>query len=177
MQKVQKTIPFTTKKYKEMQEKVVELTQLREEVMKRLITAREMGDLSENGAYKYAKFELGDIGRQLRRFQTLLAKGFPAPKNAGKKGTIDFGSTVTVEKIALENSDALNGTLKGVSAKKSVKQQKTFLIVSEHESDPLKGKIAYSSPIGKALIRKKVGDIVTVTTPTGESQFKIISIS
>lgn len=167
MQKIQKTIPFTSQKYLEMQQKVAELTQLREEVMKRLVTAREMGDLSENGAYKYAKFELADIGRQLRRFQSLLAKGFPAPKNAGKKGTIDFGSTVTVEKMPTNVTDA----------KKNIRIQKTFMIVSEHESNPSEGKVAYTSPIGKALIRKKIGDTVTVTTPTGESQFIIIAIA
>lgn len=159
MQKIQKTIPFTSAKYKEMQQKVVELTQLREEVMKRLITAREMGDLSENGAYQYAKFELGDIGRQLRRFKSLLAKGFQAPKNVGLKGVIDFGSTVTVEKI------------------NQSKKQLTFMIVSEHESDPSKGTLAYSSPMGKALLRKKVGDSVTVKTPVGETEYVIINIS
>lgn len=165
MQKVQKTIPFTSAKYKEMQQKVVELTQLREEAMKRLITAREMGDLSENGAYQYAKFELGDIGRQLRRFKSLLAKGFQAPKNVGLKGVIDFGSTVTVEKI---NTGIKLGTSK---------KQLTFMIVSEHESDPSKGTLAYSSPMGKVLLRKKVGDSVTVKTPVGETDYVIINIS
>ncbi len=164
MQKIQKTIPFTTAKYKEMQQKVVELTELREEVMKRLVTAREMGDLSENGAYQYAKFELGDIGRQLRRFKSLLAKGFQAPKNIGLKGVIDFGSTVTIEKVIPSNT-------------KGVKKQLTFMIVSEHESDPSKGTLAYSSPMGKVLLRKKVGDSVTVTTPVGETEYLIIDIS
>jgi transcription elongation factor GreA len=159
MPKVQKTIPFTTQKYKEMQQKVTELEELREEVLKRLQTAREMGDLSENGAYKYAKFELGNIGRQLRKYKGLLAKGFPAPKNTGLKGTIDFGSEVTIEKMDAK------------------KKTRTFTIVSGHESDPSIGKLAYSSPMGKPLMRKKVGDIVTVETPTGSNKYKIISIN
>jgi transcription elongation factor GreA len=158
MAKVQKTIPFTIEKYKEMQQKVAELEELREEVMKRLVTAREMGDLSENGAYKYAKFELGNIGRQMRKYKGLLAKGFPAPKHTGSKGTIDFGSEVTIEKID------------------SKKKTRTFTIVSGHESDPSLGKLAYSSPMGKALMRKKVGDAIKVETPIGVHEYKIISI-
>jgi len=161
MKKTLKTIPFTPQKYKEMQLKVAELEKLREEVMARLIVARGMGDLSENGAYKYAKFELGNIGRQLKRFKRLLEKGFPAPKNTGPKGLADFGSEVTIEKT---------GTT-------TIKKQKTFMIVSEHESDPSKGKLAYSSPMGKAVMRKKVGDKVNVETPNGVNEWIIIEVN
>lgn len=173
MQKIQKTIPFTKAKYTEMQQKVVELTELREEVMKRLITAREMGDLSENGAYQYAKFELGDIGRQLRRFKSLLAKGFQVPKNYGLSGVIDFGSEVTIEKVKSSTKGGAQNDGAQVTAKKQLK----FMIVSEHESDPSKGTLAYSSPMGKALLRKKVGDSVIVKTPVGETEYIIIAVS
>jgi len=159
MPKVLKTIPFTTEKYNEMQKQVAELEDQREQAMQRLIEARAMGDLSENGAYKYAKFELGDINRQLKRFKNLLAKGFPAPKHTGVKGAIDFGSKVVIEK--------LDGS----------KKRSEFTIVSKHESDPSKGTLAYSSPMGKELMRKKVGDKITVKTPVGEVRYSIINIS
>ena len=142
-----------------MQTKVKELEAEREVVMARLVVARGMGDLSENGAYKYAKFELGNIGRQLKRFKNLLANGFPAPKNTGGKGLIDFGSEVTVQKMD------------------KTKKERTFTIVSKHESDPTKGSLAFSSPMGKVLMRKKTGDIVIVETPTGNQEYKIISIN
>lgn len=142
-----------------MQEKVAQLEAEREVVMERLVEARAMGDLSENGAYKYAKFELGNIGRQLKRFKGLLASGFPAPKNTGPKGKIDFGSVVTVQKQDMS------------------KKEKTFTIVSQHESDPSQAMISYESPLGKALMRKQVGETVRVTTPVGESEFIIINIS
>ncbi len=167
MQKIQKTIPFTSAKYTQMQQKVVELEAEREVVMQRLIEARGMGDLSENGAYQYAKFELGNIGRQLRRFKSLLAKGFRAPKHVGLQGVIDFGSEVIIEKV---NRSATGGT-------QNTTKQLKFTIVSEHESDPSKGTLAYSSPMGKALLRKKVGDVVTVQTPVGDTEYTIISIS
>lgn len=157
--KVQKTIPFTSQKYKEMQQKVAHLEEEREAVMQRLIEARAMGDLSENGAYKYAKFELGNVSRQLKKYKSLLALGFPAPKNTGPKGVVDFGSEVEIRK-----------DVPGAVSKK-------FTIVSEHESDPSQGKLAYSSPMGKQLMRKKAGDHIVVETPTGTQRYSIISVS
>ena len=158
MQPANKKIPFTPEKYREMQKKVADLEALREVVMERLVTAREMGDLSENGAYKYAKFELGDIGRQLKRFKRLLADGFPAPKHTGPKGNADFGSQVTIEKC----DDS--------------KKQISFTIVSKHESDPTQGKLAYTSPMGKAVMRRNVGDTVSVITPGGVVEFTLLEI-
>lgn len=163
MRKILKTIPFTPKKYKEMQKKVEDLEKLRKEVMERLIIARGMGDLSENGAYKYAKFEFGNIGRQLKRYLSLLASGFPAPSNTGPKDLIEFGTQVGLEKLDGEKKD-------------NKKIVKNFMIVSEHESDPSIGKIAYSSPMGKSVMRKKLGDKVYVDTPNGKSEWLVIEV-
>lgn len=152
-----KTIPFTPQKYAEMQAKFKALKTEQEEVKKRLKTAREMGDLSENGAYKYAKFELVSIGRQLRDLRKLLSEGYPTEKtNTG--GIVEFGKTITLQKEG------------------DTKNLKTYMLVSEHESNPLEGKLALSSPIGKALVNKKIGDQVTVSTPRGEQQFIIIDV-
>jgi transcription elongation factor GreA len=65
-------LQFSQEKYDEMRAEVRRLLAYREEVIPRLKAAREMGDLSENGAYKYAKFELGDIRRKLREFNYYL---------------------------------------------------------------------------------------------------------
>jgi len=156
MKKIPKTIPFTKEKYQEMKDKVIVFEQQQEEVMGRLIVARGMGDLSENGAYKYAKFELGNIKRQLRKLRGLLEKGFVVVSNTLSKEVVEFGS-----KVVIENHDG---------------KQRTFLMVSKHESDPSSGKLAYSSPMGSVLMRKKVDDLVTVTTPTKTTTWKIISI-
>jgi transcription elongation factor GreA len=153
-----KTIPFTPQKYQEMQDKVVELEQLREEVMKRLITARAMGDLSENGAYKYAKFELGNVKRQLRRFKRLVLYGYAAETKNGAAGVITFGSQVT-----LENSD-------------ESKKQLNFMLVSKHESDPAQNKLSSASPIGSAVMHKKAGQSVVVETPKGETEYLIVRV-
>ncbi len=156
MKKTLKTIPFTKEKYQQMKQEVIKLKKQQEEVMERLIVARGMGDLSENGAYKYAKFELGNIKRQLRKLQNLLANGFVVVTNTLSKEIVEFGSKVTVK----DTND----------------KEKTFVIVSKHESDPSSGKIAYSSPMGQALMRKKVGDLVEVVTPTKVNTWQVTAI-
>ncbi|MDA1079976.1 MAG: GreA/GreB family elongation factor, partial [bacterium] len=120
----------------------------------RLKTAREMGDLSENGAYKYAKFELGSIGRQLRRINHLLNESVVVTSQ--QHSTVQFGSQVTL---------------------KGPKGTQTVLIVSEHESNPREHKLAMTSPIGAVIMDKVAGDTVTVTTPRGEVQYSIVALA
>ena len=76
------TIPFTLEAYQQLQADFDRLSQDRKDVMVRLQTAREMGDLSENGAYIYAKFELGSINRQLAQLRHLLKNGKVVEKPA-----------------------------------------------------------------------------------------------
>lgn len=147
-------IPFTPQAYKQLQQDRFRLKTERVEVMKRLKTAREMGDLSENGAYKYAKFELGSIGRQLRRINHLLNEGVVVQSQ--QSSTVQFGSIVTL---------------------KGPKGTHDYLIVSEHESNPKERKLAMTSPIGAAIMDKSVGGKVTVVTPRGEVPYEIIAIS
>lgn len=153
-----KNIPFTPQKYQEIKAKVEKLEQLLKEVMQRLITAREMGDLSENGAYKYAKFEIGNIKRQLRQNRYLLRNGYPVNNPSQSRGLVEFGRTVTL----MKDGD----------------KQKllTFVMVSQHESDPAQNLISTTSPIGQALLNKQVGDVVQVTTPKGENQYQVMKV-
>lgn len=146
-------IPFTKQAYQELQAKFKKLTQERVEVMERLKVAREMGDLSENGAYKYAKFELGDIGRQLRKLRNLLENGEIVAQQTGT--SIGFGSTVTL---------------------KYKNKEITYVMVSEHESDPLGNKLSLESPIGLALAGKKKGDKITVEVPSGTVDYEVLMV-
>ncbi len=146
-------IPFTRSAYEKMQQDVLRLEQEREAVMGRLKVAREMGDLSENGAYKYAKFELGNIHRELRRLKHLIEYGEIV--ESAQSNTVEFGSQVTVF---------------------SQGKRLQFLLVSQHESDPSQGKLSFQSPIGKALLGHKLGDEVMVTTPLGKVMYKITAI-
>lgn len=151
-----KTIPFTQKAFTQMQEKCTQLRELREQAMLRLQTAREMGDLSENGAYKYAKFELGDLGRQIRKLEYLLENGF-VPEQNYKLGAVVFESKVTVQ--ASES-----------------KKESTFTLVSEHESNPSLHKLSYKSPLGAAVFGRKSGDTVYVLTPKGRVQYMVVAV-
>jgi len=147
-------IPFTPRAYAQLQADKTELLAERKEVIIRLQTAREMGDLSENGAYKYAKQELGDIGRKLRKLNYLLKEGVVIqPKS---HSTVEFGSSVDLT--------GPRGT-------------QTYLIVSEHESNPKERKLAMTSPIGAAILGKKVGDMVSVQTPGGVVSYTLAAIS
>ena len=146
-------IPFTQEAYTKMHQDFARLTKERVEVMERLKIAREMGDLSENGAYRYAKFELGNISRQLRRLEHLLAVGEVIV--ASRNDVVSFGTTVTV---------FLDG------------KKIQYLIVSKHESDPKAGKLSMESPIGRALLGRKVGESVHVEVPAGTMTYRILSI-
>jgi transcription elongation factor GreA len=150
-----KKIPFTKTAYEQMQRDVLQLKDEIEEVIVRLTTAREMGDLSENGAYRYAKIELGDRRRQLSRLRYLLLHGEIVEPTKGH-GTIGFGSTI---QLHYQNKDM------------------TYILVNQYESDPSKGKVSQESPLGKALLGKKAGDHIKVSTPSGEVLYFISSVS
>lgn len=137
-----------------MQTRRQELYRLKDEVMERLKVAREMGDLSENGAYKYAKFELGNIRRELRRLNHLLEHGKVAHLKS-HYDTIEYGATFTLE---------------------DEKGEHTFMLVNEHESDPMKQKLSEKSPLGQAVQGKKIHDIVKLDTPVGEKTYRVLHI-
>ncbi len=149
-------IPFTAAAYAKNSLDFERLTQERKDVIVRLQTAREMGDLSENGAYIYAKLELGNVTRRLRYLEHVLSEGYVPEVNHGSK-EIDFGSTVTL-------------------VHKVKKTELKFMLVSEHESDPTAHKLSLQSPIGAATLGKKEGDEVKVTTPNGEVSYLVKSV-
>lgn len=147
------SIQLTQEGYDKFQADFDRLTAERPEVLIRLQAAREMGDLSENGAYHAARFELSTIDRQLKKLTYQLR--FAEITATKKAGIADFGSTVTLDN---------NG------------KTMTFTLVSGYESDPKAGKLSVYSPIGQAVMGKKVGDIAIVNAPAGKISLKIISL-
>jgi transcription elongation factor GreA len=147
-------IQLTEEAYKQLRIKLAKLLKERKEVMERLNTAREMGDLSENGAYKYAKFEIGSINRQLRDVRHQLNNG-TVVETKSHYDQVEFGCRVTV---------------------RANNKETTFTIVSKYESDPMEKKISLESPLGMAIADKKVGEKVVVKTPNGLIDYEIISI-
>lgn len=151
-------IPFTALAYQEMLDKLTELAQLEKETLVRLQAAREMGDLSENGMYKYAKMELGDIRRKMRHLKRLVDNGYALEKHTAtddKNAKIELGCLVV-----LSSSDT----------------KLEFTLVNEHESNPSLKKLSYKSPIGSAVFGKKKGDKVSVFTPAGVKEYLVIDV-
>src|SRR3990170_6555237 len=142
--------PFTKKGYDDLVKEKNELTKSRPEAVFNLKTAREMGDLSENAAYKVARSKLSSVDRRLKFLTKILDNAYIMKVDF--KGVVDVGCLVTVE------------TDKGVQ---------TYQIVNSHESDIANGKISYYSPVGRALIGKKINDVVVITTPNGKVNYKI----
>lgn len=147
-------IPYTKEGFEKVQKDYDLLLKKRKEILVRLQAAREMGDLSENGAYTSAKFELRSTDREIRQLKFLLKFGVITPSNKG--GVIDFGSTVTL----FDGKDEL-----------------TFTMVSGYESDPTKQKLSVYSPLGKSIVGKHIGEKVTINTPDGLITYKIIKVS
>lgn len=125
----------------------------RPEAVKRLADARELGDLSENSEYAAAKQDLSFMDGRILELEEIIhnAKLITShPKNQ-----IDVGSRVVLH----------------VAGK-----QEEFMLVGEWEADPKEKKISHESPLGKALIGKKVGEKVEVEAPAGKVLYKILGI-
>lgn len=123
-------------------------------VAEKIKTAREFGDLSENAEYQSARQEQEKLEARIAEVEHILNNVEVIAKPTGDN-KVQLGSTVTLK----------NGTTK------------TFQVVGTVEADPLNGKISDESPIGQALLGKKVGDEVEIKTPAESSTYKITDIS
>ena len=120
----------------------------------RIKVAREFGDISENSEYDDAKNEQGMLEARIAEITRILGEAtvVATPK---RSNSVHIGSTVTVD---------MGG------------RERVFTIVGGAESDAHEGKISNESPVGKALIGAKVGDVVEVETQAGLIQYKVLEI-
>lgn len=147
-------LKLTPAGFEKLKEEQRMLTEKRPGVVKRLTAAREQGDLSENAGYHAAREELGYVDSRLRTLKLLIRSADVV--EASSSDYVTFGCLVTV--------DDGNST-------------RDFTIVSGLEADPMKGKMSEFSPIGSALIGKKVGDMVDIMVPDGKVAYKILKIA
>lgn len=150
MRKIER-IPVTKEGFEKLQKDLTELKRIRPEAVNTLSDARKMGDLSENGLYSAAKMRLKSIDAQIFRLniQIKLADIINKKDNF----IIGLGSKVTV----------FDGKI-----------ERELYLVGDYEADPKSGKISKKSPIGRSLIGKRVGDSVSVFTPSGRKVYKIL---
>jgi transcription elongation factor GreA len=134
-------------------------TAKRQEVAARLHEAMEGGELIENAEYEAAKNEQAFVEGRIQELEMLLATARVIEENGkGKKNdTVQVGSKVTIKEGNYE--------------------AETYTIVGAAEANPRDGKISNESPIGKAILNHRTGDIVKVETPAGTYNVKIIKVS
>jgi transcription elongation factor GreA len=151
---------FLTKEgFQKLQEELDHLrTAKRQEVAERLHEAMEGGELIENAEYEAAKNEQAFVEGRIQELDILLATANIIEDNGkGRKNdAIHVGSKVTIKEGNFE--------------------AETFVIVGAAEANPREGKISNESPIGKAILNHKLGDIVKVETPGGTYNVKIIKV-
>ncbi len=148
------SVPLTKEKFISLQKEKDDLLAERVETIAQVQKAREMGDLSENGLYKASKARLNHIDSLLYRINELLKYGKVI--ESVQSDVVQVGNTVT-----FANADVT----------------RTVMIVSKFEANPADAKISVESPIGKALLKKSVGDSIVIETPKGNVEYKVVSIA
>lgn len=153
---MKKTFRLTKDGVAELQTELDSLIAERAPIAERIKTAREFGDLSENAEYQSARQEQERNENRIDEIENILqnVELIKAPRAGGK---VVLGSTVK-----LKNEDG---------------KTKEFQVVGTVEADPLEGKISDESPIGQALLGKKVGDKVEIKTPAETASYKVAEIS
>jgi transcription elongation factor GreA len=130
----------------------------RQAASKAIAEAREKGDLRENAEYDAAKEAQGHLEAKIQKLESELANA-----RVIDEGTIDTSKVSILTKVTVTNL--------------TNKKQMTYHLVSEKEADLKLGKISVTSPIGKGLLGKHVGDTAQVQVPAGTLQFKIENIT
>jgi len=152
-------IPMTREGYDKLK---TELDRLRNfemlEVTKRVATAREMGDLSENAEYHAAREDQGILQARINDLSDRVARAIIIDPSNLPKDTVAFGSKVKVMDLDMD-------------------EEETFELVGPGQENPDKGRILSTSPIGKGLIGSKMGETVEIPVPRGTIRFKVLEIS
>ncbi|KAB2832367.1 MAG: transcription elongation factor GreA [Candidatus Dadabacteria bacterium] len=153
-------VPMTPQGYKKLQEELRRLKTVdRQEVIKLIEFARSLGDLSENAEYETAKQRQSFVEGRIQELESKIGRAeIIDPAELKDRNRVTFGL-----KVKLENVDT--------------GETVTYQLVGPDESEPDRGLISITSPIGKALIGKQVDDDVQVQAPGGVREFVVLEIS
>lgn len=154
----QKEFFLTSEGYLELETELNYLkTDKRKEVLSSLKEARALGDLSENAEYDSAREEQGKLEARIKEVEYILEHATIIDDGGSDKDVINIGCTVTLQ---YEGDDEVE----------------EYRIVGSQEADPFNNKISNESPIAAAILNKKVGETVEVTSPQGVYNVKIVSV-
>jgi len=152
-----KEVYLTKEKLEQIKKELDELIKVkRPDIIAKIKDARSLGDLSENAEYHSAREEQGFIEGKIEELSYMVKNAKIVEESCNTQGKVDVGCKVS---CSIEGDGKVE-----------------FMIVGSAESDPSKGRISNESPIGKALMGKKVGDIVEVAIPAGTAKYKIMKV-
>jgi len=152
------TTPITKKGYEALKAEVDRLKRVeRPKVIEAIAEARSHGDLSENAEYEAAKERQGFVESRISELEGRLADARIIDTSKLSSDTVVFGATVLL--LDLQS-----------------RQEKQFTLVGQDEADLKNGRISVQSPVGRALIGRRVGDQVEVTTPARVVEYEIKDI-
>ena len=144
---------------KKLQDEIAALEyELRNELPKEILKARAHGDLSENAEYHAAKDRQGLVNARLNQLKKRMAEMSMINFDKIPHGKVGLGSTVVVLDV---NRD----------------EEITYNLVTSEEADAANGKISTTSPIGRALLGKEVGDVARVQSPGGQKEMEILKLT
>lgn len=150
----EKSYPMTAEGKEKLQAELKNLKLVkRPEVIERIKVARSFGDLSENSEYDAAKDEQSHVEDRIAQVEDMLKYAQVVDADSVDPNEVSVGKTVTYTEVGEDDPE-------------------TYTIVGSDESDPLNGKISNDSPIAQALLGKKKGETVSITTPGG--QFDVV---
>jgi transcription elongation factor GreA len=153
-----KDVILTPEGYEKLKQEIEHLTTTkRREVADRIRVAREFGDISENAEYDDAKNEQALLEQRIATLEERLRNARVIDKKEVAKDVVSIGA-----KVRLRDLDA--------------KQTIEYRIVGSAEANPAENKLSNESPVGKAIIGKKKGEMVEVAAPRGSMKFKILEI-
>jgi transcription elongation factor GreA len=152
-------IPMTRDGYEKLKAELEHMQNVEMiEVTKRVASARDMGDLSENAEYHAAREDQGMLQARINQKKEQLARAYILDPKDLPKDTVAFGCRVKVRDLDYD-------------------EEETFELVGPGQDNPSDNKILTSSPIGQGLIGRKVGEKVEIAVPKGTIHFEILDIS
>ncbi len=156
MNKKNQRVQMTPVGYQQLASELTDLEKVKlPEAIERVARARDFGDLSENAEYHSSKEDLSALEGRIDELKDILNRVMVVDAQKSGNEEVTVGSIVHIE---------VNGS------------EHQFTIVGEWEADPAAKKISHESPLGKALMGKKAGDIVDVEAPAGKIIYKIKTI-
>lgn len=138
----------------ELEAELANLKSRRGNIAEKIAIARDFGDLSENAEYSAAKEEQAHVESRIAEIENILQNSSVIEVKSNDR--VEVGNTVDL---------------------KTSGKTATYTVVGSVEADPMNGKISNESPIGQALLSKKVGDKVSIQTPRGTTEYEVVKIS